>query len=104
MLAAGAALYMDNVIGIDALLLSVIAMMSSFGPVIALANLGSTLQNTFAAARRVLDILDEEPLVEDISGKEATDFQGAALEHVTFSYDKTSRPCCPRKIDSVQPA
>ena len=31
-------------------------MMSSFGPVVALANLGSTLQNTFAAGNRVLDI------------------------------------------------
>ena len=37
-------------------------MMSSFGPVVALANLGSTLQNTFAAGNRVLDILDEQPV------------------------------------------
>lgn len=33
--------------------------MGSFGPVVALANLGSTLQGTFAAGSRVLDILDE---------------------------------------------
>lgn len=88
MLVAGALLYMNNSIGIDALVLSVIAMMSSFGPVVALASLGSSLQNTLAAARRVLDILDEEPLVEDVSGREATDFAGASLEHVAFSYDE----------------
>ena len=40
-------------------LIPVIALMSSFGPTVALANLGSTLQNTFAAGNRVLDILDE---------------------------------------------
>nr|WP_330413766.1 hypothetical protein [Lachnospira eligens] len=39
--------------------MSVVAMMSYFGPVVALDNLVSTLQNTFAAGNRVLDILDE---------------------------------------------
>ena len=43
--------------------------MSSFGPFVALANLGSTLQNTFAAGNRVLDILEETPVVEDIHGQ-----------------------------------
>jgi ATP-binding cassette subfamily C protein len=54
---------------------------------VALANLGSTLQNTFAAGNRVLDILDEEPVVEEIAGKENIVFTGASAEHVTFSYD-----------------
>ena len=45
-------------------------MMSSFGPVVALDNLGSTLQNTFAAGNRVLDILDEQPVTKDITGCE----------------------------------
>lgn len=89
LLVTGAFLYSNGTIGFDALLLSVVAMMSSFGPVIALANLGSTLQNTFAAARRVLDILDEEPLVKDIAGKEKTVFKGASLENVTFSYNES---------------
>ena len=48
--------------------------MSSFGPVVALANLGSTLQNTLAAGNRVLDILDEEPLVHEIAGGQTTAF------------------------------
>ena len=42
-------------------------MMSSFGPVVALDNLGSTLQNTFAAGNRVLDILDEQPVTENVT-------------------------------------
>jgi ATP-binding cassette subfamily C protein len=44
------------------------------------------LQNTFAAGNRVLDILDEEPVVEEISGNENIEFAGAKAEHVTFSY------------------
>ena len=63
-----------------------IALFSSFGPAIALAALGSTLQNTFAAGNRVLDILDETPVVEEVVGKPEIAFTGAAAEHVTFSY------------------
>lgn len=60
--------------------------MSSFGPVVALANLGSTLQNTFAAGNRVLDILEEKPQVEEVTGKEKVTFRDAGAEQVTFSY------------------
>ncbi len=61
-------------------------MMSSFGPVVALDNLGSTLQNTFAAGNRVSDILDEQPVTKDITGREEVEFNGASTENVTFSY------------------
>ena len=63
-----------------------LALMSSFGPVVALASLGATLQNTFAAGSRVLDILDESPVVEEIEGKENISFHGATADHVTFAY------------------
>ena len=68
------------------MLIPLTALMSSFGPVVALANLGSTLQNTLAAGNRVLDILDEEPLVHEIAGGQTTAFSGAACEDVSFSY------------------
>ena len=67
-------------------LIPTIALMSSFGPVIALADLGSTLQNTFAAGNRVLDILDETPVVEEISGMDDVEFNGVSAEHVNFAY------------------
>ena len=66
--------------------LSTVALMSSFGPVVALANLGSTLQNTFAAGNRVLDLLEEPPAVQDVTGREEVPFTGAQVSHVTFSY------------------
>ncbi len=57
-------------IGFDGCLIAVVALMSSFGPVIALANLGTGLQNTFAAGNRVLDVLDEQPAVREVTGGE----------------------------------
>ena len=73
-------------VGFEGCLIATLALMSSFGPVVALAALGSTLQNTFAAGNRVLDILDESPVVEEITGKEVVQFHGAAAENVTFAY------------------
>lgn len=69
-------------------LVCTLAMMSSFGPCVALAALGSTLQSTFAAGNRVLDILDESPAVEEVSGKESAEFSGAAAKNVSFAYDE----------------
>ena len=86
MLFASAALYRRGSVGFDGVLIPTLALMSSFGPVIALANLGSTLQNTFAAGNRVLDILEEEPAVEAVAGRPEIGFSGAAAEQVTFAY------------------
>ena len=70
----------------DGALIAVLALFSSFGPTVALANLGATLQNTFAAGNRVLDILDEEPVANEVAGQPDVSFTGAEAEHVTFSY------------------
>lgn len=75
-----------KLVGFDGCLIVTLTLMSSFGPVVALASLGATLQNTFAAGNRVLDILDESPVVEEITGKEEMFFHGAAAKHISFSY------------------
>ena len=72
--------------GFAGCLITTLALMSSFGPVVALAAQGATLQNTFAAGNRVLDILDESPVVEEITGKEEITFDGATARNVTFAY------------------
>lgn len=86
LLAAGAVLYGWGSIPFEGLLISFLALLGSFGPVIALANLGSTLQNTLAAGGRVLDILDEPPQVAEVSDGLTVEFTGASCEGVTFSY------------------
>ena len=73
--------------GFAGTVVATLALMSSFGPVIAISSLGATLQNTLAAGNRVLDILDETPVAEEITGKPEISFEGAAADHVTFAYD-----------------
>lgn len=75
-----------KLVGFEGCVITTLALMSSFGPVVALAALGATLQNTFAAGNRVLDILDESPVVDEITGKDEISFHGASAENVTFSY------------------
>jgi ATP-binding cassette subfamily C protein len=86
MLFTSAWLYQTGAVDFAGVLIPTIALMSSFGPCVALADLGSTLQNTFAAGNRVLDLLEEIPAVEEVSGQPGVDFAGAAAHHVTFSY------------------
>ena len=87
MLGVSVVLYRNGAVSYEGVLIPTIALMSSFGPCVALAALGSTLQNTFAAGNRVLDILEEAPAVEEITGKPEIVFRGAAAEHVAFSYE-----------------
>lgn len=76
-----------NLCDFSGTLICTLALMSSFGPCVALAALGSTLQNTFAAGNRVLDILDESPVAEEVSGMSEIEFHGASAENVTFAYE-----------------
>ena len=88
MLFTSAVLYEKGIVVADGVLLPTIAMMGSFGPVISLAGLGGTLQYTFAAGNRVLDILEETPAASEISGREQTEFEEAEAKHVNFYYDR----------------
>jgi ATP-binding cassette subfamily C protein len=86
MLFSALAMYNAGSIDLSQVLISVIAMMSSFGPCVALANLGSVLQNTLASGNRVLDILDEVPVTEEITNGRDIHFSGAKAKNVTFAY------------------
>ncbi len=72
----------------EALVLAAVTTLSSFGPYVALANLGSTLQQTLASGERVLAILDEEPVVAEQQCGAEPAFTGAAAEHVDFAYQE----------------
>ena len=88
MLLVCAWLYQNGQVEFDGFLIPMIALMSSFGPVTALAALGTTLPSTVASGARVLAIIDEEPETEDITGKAPIDFSGAEVRDVTFAYEK----------------
>ena len=86
MLVLAAYLFRAGAVGFDGFLIPLIALMSSFGPVSALANLGTTLQSTVASAARVLAIVEETPETEEITCMPETAFSGAECDQVTFSY------------------
>ena len=81
-------LYQAGNVTFDAMLLATIAMMGSFGPVTALSSLSNNLNQTLASGERVLSLLEEEPMVEEIEGEVALSFEGASVEDVTFAYDE----------------
>lgn len=86
MLLLSAHLYSKGITDFSGFIIPLIALMSSYGPVSALANLGTTLQSTIASGGRVLDIIEETPETEEITGKQSISFSGADCENVTFSY------------------
>jgi ATP-binding cassette subfamily C protein len=86
MLLLSAYLYSKGTTDFSGFIIPLIALMSSYGPVSALANLGTTLQSTIASGGRVLDIIEETPETEEITGKHDIAFGGADCENVTFSY------------------
>ena len=100
-------LYGKQTVDLDGVVICTIAMMGSFGPVIALSNLSSNLNQTLASGERVLSVLEEKPQVEEIYegekdlhelGKEQENtfhkgsaqmlFAGAEASNVTFSYEE----------------
>lgn len=92
MLALTIWLYAKGEVGYEGILTCTIAMMGSFGPVVALSSLSNNLNQTLASGERVLSLLEEKPLVEEIpvtgktQEKENKGFAGAQAKHVTFSY------------------
>lgn len=67
---------------------AVIAMMSSFGPTAARSALSNNLNQTLACGNRVLNLLEEEPVVCDVEA--GTEFVSGDItcEQVDFSYGK----------------
>lgn len=82
---AGSLVSAGSMSGPDAMI-AVIALMSSFGPTAALSALSNNLQHTLASGNRVLDILEEEPVVEDVTEGQGVCVGDIRCENVGFSY------------------
>ena len=118
MLALTIWLYDKGAMGFEGILTCTIAMMGSFGPVVALSSLSNNLNQTLASGERVLSLLEETPLVEEIPGDVETsdaeskehEFTGAEAENVTFAYgeevilDNYSLKLEPGKITGIHGA
>lgn len=86
LLLTGLWLFSAGTITFGQLLIAVVALMSSFGPVVAVSNLSHQLLHTLAAGERVLALLDEEPETGEVKVGLEPSFAGAICEDVGFSY------------------
>lgn len=87
-LLVGVILVKNDTISIGKMIIGIIAIFGSFGPVIALAALPQNLTQTFASGDRVLNLLEEKPVVEEVKDKEDFDYQKLDVNHLKFSYDQ----------------
>lgn len=78
--------YQSGKVSYQQMVISVIAMMGSFGPVVALSNLSNNLNQTLASGERVLSLLEEKPQIVEVDGQENITFEGAKAAYVNFSY------------------
>lgn len=76
--------------GLDSrlIIVAVITLLSSFGPITALANLPSNLNQTFASANRLFTLLNEKPLVNEIKNKNDFEFDTLTLKNISFKYEE----------------
>ncbi len=86
MLLTGAVLYGNGNMDAAEVLVCTVAMMSSFGPTAALSALSNNLNQTLASGNRVLNLLEEEPLVGDVNSSGGVPEGDVTAEQVTFSY------------------
>ncbi len=80
-------LYIRNYLDITSVIVPTLLLFSSFGAVSSVANLGAGLAQTIAAGNRVLDILDDVPVVKEVKNGKDIEFKDASFAAVDFSYD-----------------
>ena len=69
------------------MIIGVVAVFGSFGPVIAISALPGNLTQTFASGDRVLDLLAEEPAVTPVENGKSFDYEDLTVSDLDFSYD-----------------
>ncbi|NBI13809.1 thiol reductant ABC exporter subunit CydC [[Haemophilus] felis] len=86
-LIVGILLYLNQKVDFSGLLVAVILLMSSYGPVIALSNLSNNMLQTLASGERVLGLLNEEPTLKDVvKGMDLTQVEQLEVENLSFAY------------------
>lgn len=85
-LAVGILLVHKGDITIGKMVLGVVTVFGSFGPVIAISALPGNLTQTFASGDRVLNLLEETPVVEEITDGKNISYERLDVKNLSFSY------------------
>ena len=86
-LAVGILLVHKGDITIGKMVLGVVTVFGSFGPVIAISALPGNLTQTFASGDRVLNLLEEAPVVEEITNGKNISYENLEVKDLSFSYN-----------------
>lgn len=86
-LAVGISLVSAGAITLGRMIIGVTAVFSSFGPVIAISALPGNLTQTFASGDRVLNLLEEKPVVEPVVNGKEIKYEKLDVKDLSFSYD-----------------
>jgi len=79
-----------NIITIPKMIMGLVAIFGSYGPVIALSALPQNLTQTFASGDRVLDLFEEKPVVREIKDGKNFSFLDLKVNNLSFKYDEAS--------------
>ena len=90
-LAVGILLVHKGEITVGKMVLGVVAVFGSFGPVIAISALPGNLTQTFASGDRVLNLLEETPVAEEITNGKNISYDKLEVKDLSFAYN-TSEP------------
>ena len=86
-LAIGIFLVANDMLSVGRMIIGVVAVFGSFGPVIAISALPGNLTRTFASGDRVLNLLSEEPAVTPIKNGKKIEYNDLKVNDLSFSYD-----------------
>lgn len=90
-LIVGIVLVIKEQLSIGKMIIGVVAVFGSFGPVLAISALPGNLTQTFASGDRVLNLLEEKPAVEPITNGVNFDFNKLETKDLSFSYEKDKK-------------
>ncbi len=86
-LTVGIALVVADMLSVGRMVIGVVAVFGSFGPVIAISALPGNLTQTFASGDRVLNLLAEEPAVTPVKNGKNIEYNDLKVSDLSFSYD-----------------
>ena len=86
-LAVGILLVKNDMLSLGRMIIGMVTVFSSFGPVIAVGSLPGNLTQTFASGDRVLNLLAEKPAVEAVTNGKDFDYENLDVKDLSFSYD-----------------
>ena len=87
-LVIGIVLVHFDTLSIGKMVIGVVAVFGSFGPVIAISALPSNLTQTFASGDRVLNLLAEKPAVTEVKNGENIEYENLNVSDLSFNYDE----------------